>query len=92
MIGEFRKENSVILLIKNFEGKGIVSRGIEALTNYCFEEMKLKKLFLRVDPDNIGSRRIAEKNGFELEGRLKREFRIETGELVDVLYFGKLKK
>ena len=76
---------------KNYEGKGITSRAIGKLIDYIFEEMEFKKVFLRIAPSNIGSIRIAEKNGFELEGRMRKEFRIETGVTVDVLYYGKLK-
>jgi len=54
--------------------------------------MEFKKVFLRIAPFNLGSIRIAEKNDFKLEGRMRKEFRIETGETVDVLYYGKLRK
>lgn len=76
---------------KNQEGKGIISGAIAKLSRYCFEEMDFKKLFLRIAEANIGSRRIAEKNGFVLEGKLRYDFRIETGKLIDVLYYGKVR-
>ena len=75
---------------KSFEGKGLISHQVAVALNFCFVELKLVKVYLRIAKENIGSIRIAEKNGFEKEGVLRKEFRIETGELIDVLYYGKL--
>ncbi|MBU2906452.1 GNAT family N-acetyltransferase [Arenibacter algicola] len=76
---------------KAYEGKGIMSIAIDETIKYCFENLKMEKIFLRNGTENIGSKRLAEKKGFELEGIMRREFRLETKELVDVEYYGKLK-
>ena len=47
--------------------------------------------FLRIDPQNIASIRVGEKNGFEREGVLKRDFRTTDGTLLDVLVLGRVK-
>ena len=75
---------------KGHEGKGITTVLVENTISYCFEELKMKKIFLRISPDNIASKKIAEKTGFTKEGVLRKEFRVYTGELVDVEYYGKL--
>ena len=72
------------------EGKGIMTVLVNNTITYCFDELKIKKIFLRISPENLASIKIAEKTGFEKEGLLRKEFKIETGELVDVLYYGKL--
>lgn len=73
------------------EGKGITTYSVKWLTNYCFEELGLEKLYIKVNPHNFGSRKVAIKNGFELEGLLKNEFRTGKGELTDVERYGLLK-
>ncbi len=75
---------------KKFEGKGLMSKVIEETTKYCFERLKIEKIFLKIGSENIGSKRLAIKNGFLLEGILRNEFRIETNELINVEYYGKL--
>ena len=76
---------------RNYEGKGIMSKAMDQVTDYLFNELDFNKLFIRISPNNEPSRRLAIKNGFVLEGLLLREFRIETGELEDIEYYGKLK-
>ncbi len=74
-----------------YKGKGITSKAVEEGIKFCFEKLNMNKIYLRIDPVNIASIKIAEKNNFTLEGTLRQEFKIETGELIDVLYYGKLR-
>jgi RimJ/RimL family protein N-acetyltransferase len=39
---------------------------------------------------NVPAIRVAEGAGFEREGLIRRDYKTATGELVDLLYFGKL--
>lgn len=75
---------------KNEEGKGITSNALHAIIEYCFSVLKLNKLFLRAAVDNAGSKRVAEKNGFIEEGVLRKDFMTEKGELIDVVYYGRV--
>lgn len=75
---------------KEKEGKGIMTVLVNNTVSHCFEELKMKKVFLRISPDNLASKKIAEKTGFTKEGLLRKEFRVYTGELIDVEYYGKL--
>jgi len=77
---------------KNYEGRGITSRSIREIINYCFRELKLNKLFLRSAIDNAGSKRVAEKNGFIVEGVLRKDFMTESGDLIDVVYYGLIRE
>jgi len=77
---------------KEYEGKGIVSKALEWLVNYAFNELKINKLFLRVAPDNKGSKRVAEKNGFVVEGILRNDFKQGDGTIIDLLYYGRIRK
>ncbi len=76
---------------KSLQGKGIMTRALEATVRYGFEELGMNRLFIITSVDNHSSRKIAEKNGFEAEGLLRKNFRISSGELIDNVYYGKLK-
>ena len=47
-------------------GQGIASEAIGAIPAFAFEELGLRQLYAVVDPENPGSQRVLEKNGFEL--------------------------
>jgi len=55
-----------------FQGMGYGSEVIRQLKELGFGEMKLERLEARIYVGNFASRRIFEKNGFELEGTLRR--------------------
>jgi len=73
---------------KNHEGKGVISKALKEIIDYCFSTLKLNKLFLRTAMDNEGSKKVAEKNGFVQEGILRKDFMTKESELIDVIYYG----
>ena len=73
-----------------YEGRGLMTKMVKNISDYCFEELKVLKVFLRIAKENQGSIKIAERTGFIKEGSLKKEFRLESGELIDVEYYGKI--
>jgi RimJ/RimL family protein N-acetyltransferase len=75
---------------KNYEGRGIGAKVLSAITAYCFDDLKLYKLLLRTHESNTGSRKIAEKNGFELEGVIRSDYKTTSGVRVDLMYYGLL--
>ena len=75
---------------KNYEGKGIMARSLSLVTDVCFNETELVKFFLRIDPENISSRRVAEKAGFLVEGIIRKDFKTGDGTLKDLVYYGLL--
>jgi ribosomal-protein-alanine N-acetyltransferase len=74
---------------KEHWGKGYGTEAVKLVSKFAFEELNLHKLNARVVDTNIGSSRILEKNGFELEGRFKDHYFIE-GKYYDGLFLGKL--
>jgi RimJ/RimL family protein N-acetyltransferase len=74
-----------------YEGKGITSKALKFITDFAFNEVGLNKLYLRIAEENIASKRVAEKNNFQLEGKLREDFKTSSGNYIDVLYFGLLK-
>jgi ribosomal-protein-serine acetyltransferase len=75
---------------ENYAGKGIATKAMQLATNHFFNEFGIKKLFLRTHPSNTSARRIAEKSGFEVEGLIRCDHITTAGEIVDLLYYGKV--
>ena len=75
----------------HFEGKGIISKAISEVIGFCFQELKMNKIFICTSKINFGSQQIALKNGFIQEGTLREEFKNHEGVLEDINYYGLLK-
>jgi RimJ/RimL family protein N-acetyltransferase len=52
-------------------GRGIAGRAVELLTRWSFESLGLLRVELRIDPANAFSARIAQRQGYRLEGTLR---------------------
>ena len=76
---------------KDYAGKGITTKALNLLCDFCFSEYKFEKIFLRTHPSNISARTVSEKSGFELEGIIRKDYKTTSGEIVDLIYYGKLK-
>lgn len=77
---------------ESIAGKGVASKAFGLFCNYCFEEFGFEKLFLRTHPSNTAAIKLAEKNGFEREGMIRCDYKTTSGKLVDVFYYGRLRK
>ena len=73
------------------EGQGLASKALEAITRHCFDELKLDKLLIRTHEANIGARRVVEKNGYELEGTVRKDYPTTAGVVVDLMYYGRVR-
>ncbi len=73
---------------KDHEGKGLTSFAVAKIISIGFGQLGLNKLYARVGKENIGSHRVLKKNGFDLEGVLRKDYRNGEGALVDVHYYG----
>lgn len=58
-------------LAKGFEGRGIMTRTVQALTNYAFLDLNLNRVEIRCGIDNKKSRAIPERLGFVQEGIIR---------------------
>ncbi len=52
-------------------GNGYITEATNAITQYAFKQLQVKRISLTCDPDNIKSKSVAERLGYTLEGRLK---------------------
>ncbi|HAF25545.1 MAG TPA: N-acetyltransferase, partial [Blastocatellia bacterium] len=78
-------------LARPFWGQGIMTDAVRAYVGYAFGELQLLRLTAHVLESNVGSARVLEKNGFKLEGRLRKHFR-KDDELLDARFYGLLKE
>lgn len=70
------------------QGKGIMTKQIKQVLVFCFENLGMAKVYLRIGQENTGSIIIAKKNGFKQEGLIRKDFRTASNELIDVAYYG----
>lgn len=66
---------------------GFATETVAALVQYGSKELKLVKLFARIEASNLASKHVVEKNGFTLKGMMEKDFRTASGKLVDVEYY-----
>ena len=72
-------------------GKGYGTAAAKLMIRYCFEEMKLHRLFLRVYAENQQAIKSYEKAGFEREALLRDDVCIE-GKYRDIVLMGILNR
>ncbi len=76
------------LITKDYEGKGIMKEVLIAVIKFCFDELKMNRLYARVMTNNERSLKLVEKCGFIKEGNLRKDHRTYEGDLVDLLIYG----
>ena len=69
---------SLLIGEKEYWGKGIATQAIELISNFAFETLNLHKLKAGCYSENIGSKKAFEKVGFNLEGTLKSQWKLNN--------------
>lgn len=77
------------VLHKDQWGKGYGTECVALISKFAFQSLHVHKLYASVVSANIGSARILEKNGYQLEGKLKEHFFID-GKYYDELLYGRI--
>lgn len=75
---------------ESYAARGLATKAFRTFCNHCFAEAGFKKLFLRTHHTNTAAIRMAESSGFQKEGILRWDYKTTSGELVDLLYYGRL--
>ena len=78
-------------LAKPYWGQGVMTETVRAFVDYALTELELLRLTAHVFEGNAASARVLEKNGFKLEGKLRKHF-IKDGEFIDARLYGLLKE
>jgi len=57
-------------IAEEYWGQGLASEAAEGILNYGFENLNLSRLICLIDPENIGSQKVAEKIGMKFERKV----------------------
>jgi [ribosomal protein S5]-alanine N-acetyltransferase len=79
-------ELSYQLVDPSTAGRGYVTEAVQLVVDYLFGAKKQHRIQLVIVPENLASRRIAEKCGFQLEGTLRGAF-FNDGRNQDVVLY-----
>jgi RimJ/RimL family protein N-acetyltransferase len=71
-----------------FWGHGIMTEAVNAVSDFCFDNLPLRRISAEVFSNNPASARVLEKAGFTFEGRLKNHV-FKNGELLDSLLYAR---
>lgn len=74
-----------------YQRKGFGQEAVQALTEYLFRTIRLRRLTAKTDPDNMGSIRLLKKAGFRQEALIRKNVKIR-GEWKDDLIFTLIRK
>lgn len=81
----FRSEIGYMLL-PEFQGRGIISEAVKEVVNYGFDVMQLHSIEAIIDPENLASEKVLQKNGFTKEAHLK-ENEYYEGQFLDTVIY-----
>jgi ribosomal-protein-alanine N-acetyltransferase len=68
---------------------GIMTACVNTVVRFGFDNLQLERIFTTVMPENVGSWKVLERNGFLREGTLRHCFQVKSG-LQDCYIYAKL--
>ncbi|MDX8366904.1 GNAT family protein [Cytobacillus sp. IB215665] len=77
-------------LSKDFWGKGIASEALEGVINYGYRHFQLERIEALIEPANLPSQKLVERQGFTREGLL-RSYEYTCGKFDDLYMYSRLK-
>jgi ribosomal-protein-serine acetyltransferase len=83
---EARKTGIGYWLAEEHQGRGLMTRAVQAMSDYAFDELDLNRVEIHVGTENRKSRAIPERLGFQQEGVLRDYERIGDRYLDMVVY------
>ncbi|WP_366927243.1 GNAT family N-acetyltransferase [Flavobacterium sp.] len=87
---DFRSEIGYMIL-PDYYGQGIVTEVVAELVRFGFEKLGFHSIEAVIDPENIASERVLQKNGFTKEAHF-RENLLHEGKYLDSVHYGILKR
>lgn len=75
---------------EQYWGEGLMTEAVKLATEFGFGTMKLRRIYARVFLSNKASMRVLEKNGYKLEGILRKDAK-KDNKFIDEYLFAKVK-
>ncbi len=73
---------------KKYSGQGFITEAANAITQYAFKVLNVKRVAITCDIDNERSKKIPERLGYQLESIMKsNRIKPTTGEVTDTLVY-----
>lgn len=73
-------------------GQGYMTEAVEAITNFAFQELQACRVEIRCDEENVKSKAIPERLGYQLEGVLQKNMQSSDGkDLRNTCIYAKIK-
>ncbi len=79
------------MLLPEYNGKGYTTEAIKVVVEYGFTQMKLHSIEAIIDPNNIASERVLQKNGFVKEAHIL-ENELWEGKFWDTVIYSLLRR
>ena len=76
---------------QSYQRQGYVTEAVMGLTDFAFNTLNAKRVFICCDTDNDASANVARRAGFELEGTHHNDSRKPNGALCSTLYFSQIR-
>jgi ribosomal-protein-alanine N-acetyltransferase len=86
ILGAYRGAHIGYWIDHRFANRGFITRAVMALTDFAFTELQLHRIEINLRPENLPSRKVAEKSGYIFEGLRPRYLHI-AGDWRDHLTF-----
>jgi len=84
---ENKKASIGYWVAKPYRNRGIATKAVKLAVKFGFNKLKLKRIYAKVDEDNIQSRGVLEDAGFEKEGILRKNV-LRDGKFYDEYRYG----
>lgn len=78
-------------LSKDYWGKGIASEALEAVVKYGYDQFQLERIEALIEPANLASQKLVERQGFKKEGLL-RHYEFTCGKFDDLYMYSIIKE
>ena len=75
-----------------YAGQGYITEAVATITDFAFEELAARRVFIKCDAKNARSAAVARRLDFPFEGTLHCDKRDHFGNLRDTLVFAKVRK
>jgi len=75
---------------EKYWGRGIATQAVQLIEKICFKKLKLLRIEIVMQPKNVGSVKVAIKNGYKREGLMRKAVKGKDGKMKDCYLYSKV--